>query len=115
MNLLFKLKKDGKTAGYEQVSTGELPDTEEPCLNWVYSKDNKHWDFEAILHDEKCPFVTQDKNGKDVWFDDDVLLKKVSKRKAIAGFKDWVWLYWKDPSTYHWEIAYIGDIELIEE
>ncbi|GAH05018.1 unnamed protein product, partial [marine sediment metagenome] len=33
---------------------------------------------------------------------------------AIAGFESWVWLYWKDHSTYHWEIAYCEDIEVIE-
>ena len=51
----------------------------------------------------------KDKHGKDVFAGN-----KTNKGIAIAHFKNWVWTYTKDHSTYQWHINIKADIELIE-
>ncbi len=88
-----------------------------PYFRW--SDSNEICGVIKVLPETVGQFITKDKNGKDVGEGNDVWLKRGGsgpiKCIAIAGFKDWVWLYWKDHSTYHWEIAYFGDIEILEE
>ncbi len=64
-------------------------------------------------------YTGRDKNDREIYQKDKVWLKRHGyepiKCTAIAGFESWIWLYWKDHSTYHWEVAYYGDIELIKE
>jgi len=80
--LLFKLKKDGKVVGYEQAVLQELLSNTKWAYNAMITQqrfpDGKWFDvligqchFKPILHDEKCPFVTTDKNGKNVFAGDE--------------------------------------------
>lgn len=62
-----------------------------------------------IIPETVVQFVTKDKNKKDIYRGDET-----NKGIAIAAFKDWVWTYKKDDSTYHWHINIKEDIELIE-
>lgn len=121
---LFKLKKGGEFVGYECVSEGETPDTEEKCLNWVYSKDGKSWSLEPILHDEKCPFVTTDKNGDRVFAGDEVKvyddvrarIEQIEHRTLLAyGLRYWDtqknrWFHFVSSDKWRNE-----DIELIKD
>lgn len=79
MEYLFKLKKDGKTVGYSKW-------TED--WGWEYSLTP---DFEKPFHHFAVaqtkgitahPFVTKDKNGKDVFADDEI--KMFSKQYKIV-------------------------------
>ncbi|KKN07553.1 hypothetical protein LCGC14_1065740 [marine sediment metagenome] len=102
----FKLKKDGKAVGYERYvycdqregylkGKSLVPQHSKDGNNWEYlffyawelrTRPKGYW-FDAQLdidvyieHDEKCCFVTLDKNGKDV-FAGDGLLSKDGLRK----------------------------------
>ena len=92
----FKLKKDGKAVGYERYvycdqredylkGKSLVPQHSKDGNNWEYlyawelkTSPKGYW-FDAQLdidvyieHDEKCCFVTKDKNGKDVFAGDTV-------------------------------------------
>lgn len=136
MEHLFKLKKDGKTIGYEQSILQELlSDTK-----WAYKAmitqqrlpDGKWFDvligasyMKPILHDEKCPFVTKDKNGKDVFAGDKIKALYFSLEdfppQEMMGKLDWRdetlnWVLYHTPNTPEcvdvWKLI---KIELIEE
>ena len=63
-----------------------------------------------IIEVEGKLFITLDRNGKDVFAGDET-----NKGIAIGAFKNWVWTYKKDPSTFHWHINIKADIKIIEE
>lgn len=96
-------------------------DIRQPSLFYGFNYPQENFSICLIEVDPKTveQFVCSDKNGKDVFAGNKVRLKrggfKSMKCKAIAGFKSWVWLYWKDHSTYYWENAHTDDIELIEK
>lgn len=114
---LFKLKKDGKTVGYLKIS-GKIwwktnrswieIDPQEGCSEFF--EDDNGWD---TAH----PFVTKDKNGKDVFADDEVWFHwkgKKTKGKIIKeGF------FWKYESAEKYSRTLckfdIAHIELIED
>ena len=56
---LFKLKKDGKTVGYLKLAKGWTQFQHLDFDNWYYPCD--------FTWDTAYPFVTKDKNGKDVF------------------------------------------------
>lgn len=72
---LFKLKKDGKTVGYMQLQKHNKPNEHIGFL-WRYSRDCKHrWTGQKArwpIFNSAHPFVTKDKNGKDVFAGDKV-------------------------------------------
>ena len=93
-HLLFKLKKDGKTVGYERHAL-LTPDTyivilhskhgrwsELGCYNIAIHKDK------FIIHDEKFPFIFRDKNNKKVFAGDKISFVPVegfgTKERQIA-------------------------------
>lgn len=80
----------------------------DPCPNYYINR------YVEVIPETVEKFVCKDKNGKDVWFDDEVQFMS-SKYKIAGGFKDWVWLYEKGLSTYYWKIVPSSDIALIEE
>lgn len=76
MEHLFKLKKDGKTVGYYRFA----PYRDEGDMELQMRIDGKEWwssgdmlDFDSIH-----PFVTKDKNGKDVFADDEITFVPVN-------------------------------------
>jgi len=99
---LFKLKKDGKTVGYLKLANGWTQFQRIGRDDWYYPCDFK-WN---TAH----PFVTKDKNGKDIYKGDET-----NKGIAISTFENWIWTYTKDPSTYHWHINITADILLAAE
>lgn len=90
MEHLFKLKKDGKTVGYEHhiqedlikgkliIIEHKMPYSEVWFDALEISRSDSQYEGDLgvlsnwIDHDEKYPFVCKDKNGKDVFFDDKV-------------------------------------------
>lgn len=95
--LLFKLKKDGKTVGYERYvyccdqregyvkGKSLVPQHSKDGIHWEYiylwdlkTSPKGYW-FKAridgdvyIEHNERCPYVCKDKNDKDVFAKDKV-------------------------------------------
>lgn len=73
MEHLYKLKKDGKTVGYCKLIKYRDPlDSIRRWVGWGYSKDGKKWGQRQTTFDTAHPFVTKDKNGKDVFAGDSV-------------------------------------------
>lgn len=133
---LFKLKKDGKTVGYERFVYCDQREgyLKGKSLVPQHSKDGVHWGyiylwelktstkgywFEAQLdndtyieHDEKYPFVTKDKNGKDVFAGDRI--------KAGNWYFEVIWQKYgyglKGEKSGFWrQFHEFEDIELIKE
>lgn len=81
---LFKLKKDGETVGYLKIDRG--------LVCWRHTTlsaaINKTWhtvhNSVRIDFDTAHPFVTKDKNGKDVFANDKVQSKDGLRRYKVA-------------------------------
>jgi len=113
---LFKIKKDGKTAGYCEW-------TED--WGWKYFNDfapeNKFTYFTVAQTGLTAhPFVTKDKNGKDVFEDDEIkginpCLIKDHPVKGIV-FYDKIELCWFiETESESITLSNIDDIELIKD
>lgn len=90
---LFKLKKDGKTVGYLLFEDGFIQisvdgkyfhylDNQNPTgsLSYNHHRFNIFIDWDSIH-----PFVTKDKNGKDVFADDEVVSNKDDPILEVRG------------------------------
>jgi hypothetical protein len=94
--LLFKLKKDGKTVGYLELvgnvpspkTAAERPLTAIAGLRWYNAQKTimAIRDIE-IQWDSAHPFVTKDKNGKDVFANDNVYLSEYTEFAAGGEVK----------------------------
>ena len=123
MNNLFKLKRDGKTAGYlllengfllastnsknyfyvqEQTPTGSL-------LIYPYSND-PFW----IDYDSEHPFVCKDKNGNDVFADDGIKIIFPNGEEIVSKVI-WDFLSWQVEGGGMLANFKQDDIELIKE
>lgn len=110
---LFKLKKDGKTVGYCKLLKYRDPlDSVRHWRGWGYSKNGKNWEQQIITFDTAHPFVTKDKNGKDVFAGDKVKAGswefEVIWQKYGYGLKGIKHGWWRQFNEFE-------DIELIEE
>ena len=76
MEHLFKLKKDGKTVGYLKLADGWTQFQRVGRDDWYYPCDFK-W---ISAH----PFVTKDKNGKDVFAGDKLQSKDGLRKYEVA-------------------------------
>jgi len=47
--------------------------------------------------------------GKLLWMKRDGFIPQ--QVKVLAKYKDWVWCYWKNETTYFWEIVYWKDLK----
>jgi len=119
--LLFKVEKDGKAIGYLRIDHIEPHNPKSGMAIWLKLIGEEEWvlyDWYDHHFDSIHLFICRDKNGKEVWQDNEVWLKRngfnPQKCTAIAAYESWVWLYWKDYSTYHWEVAIPADIEIIK-
>ena len=141
MEHLFKLKKDGKTVGYERYiycdqregyvkGKSLVPQHSKDGINinwehlylWELKTRPKGYWFEAHLdmdvyieHDEKCLFVTKDKNGKDVFGDDEV--DSMGGRCRVMWHEVMLqWCLWHIEGDYYFSsVTSKHDIELIED
>ncbi len=143
---LFKLKKDGKMVGYEKYIYCDQREgyVKGKSLVPQHSKDGKYWEyiylwdlktrpkgywFEAhfdmdvyIEHDEKCPFVTKDKNGEDVFAGDKVIYRPPDidelcedEEEELEATVTGGFLIFDIEGTDFVEASKFGDIELIKE
>lgn len=112
MNHLFKLKKDGKTVGYLKFAERAKGILFSPLLDgiWVpYDKGNP-----AMVFDIAHLFVCKDKNGKDVFADDEV--DSIGNRCLVMWHKVHLqWCLWHIEGDYYFGQIRKTDIELIEE
>lgn len=144
MNHLFKLKKDGETVGYERYVYCDQREgyVKGKSLVPQHSKDGIYWDaiyvwdlktapkgywFDAhidvgvyIEHDEKCRFVTKDKNGKNVFAGDKVNwqfkgLDELCEEEELTAAVKGGFLVFDIEGTDFVEASHFKDIELIEE
>jgi len=128
---LFKLKKDGKTVGYLNFEGAN------PCYGFeikfyaygAYEFEQmlkKLYVSDIVLADlESHPFVTKDKNGKDVFAGDRIkglyLWPDTNKTQIITGKVDWReetfnWVLYHTPNTPECaELWQLYDFELIED
>ncbi len=128
----FKLKKDGKTVGYMQISEEvDTLSTTDPMAVFI-KKVNGEWrtyEFDSIRHykvtfNSVHPFVTKDKNGKDVFAGDSVR----SGKRVLTIVWDKCDMQWKTkqprrtpaaeyylPNTPLCQWAISEQFELIEE
>jgi hypothetical protein len=105
MNHLFKLKKDGKTVGYLNIDKG---------IHW---SDETFIPSNPIEFDSAHPFVTKDKNGKDVFAGD------CCHSGNADGYVRWsgaelAWIFeWDDKrgDTHSALVSRLSDIELIKD
>jgi len=116
---LFKLKKDGKTVGYYRFVIYR-----DDCdMELQYSKDGKLWNSgDMIDFNSIHPFVTKDKNGKNVFHADYILANYRGKKEEARIYWDasafrFFWVFGekpeqnlKFPMSVDWK-----DIELIED
>lgn len=115
--LLFKLKKDGKTVGYLRIKEGKVW--------WQYTEYDKLTNAcwynvstgKAIDFDTAHPFVCKDKNGKNVFKDDSVWFHWRGKKTKGKIIKDG--LFWKYESAEKFNRTLckfdLSHIELIED
>jgi len=120
---LFKLKKDGKYKGLMKIQDGEV---------YVQRPKSKYWDFQyvscrvspeaniIIKFDTAHPFVTKDKNGKDVFADDEITgeypcLIETHKVSGIIYYDTEELMWFLETESESIVLSYIEDIELIEE
>ncbi|GAG70048.1 unnamed protein product, partial [marine sediment metagenome] len=116
------LKEDGKTVGYLKIQGGILQGSKDG-LEWRYitnqnpAGDLKLSDDEWIhFFNTAHPFVTQDKNGKDVFAGDKVISSDgLRKYKVIWDERRWRW--WLCGIDKSWAVndPIWQDYELIEE
>jgi len=135
---LFKLKKDGKTVGYLKFKNGKFIYSNEDgsyvspyCISiWegkVFSFSSPAYDSSYYEHDE-CeydsihPFVTKDKNGKDVFADDKITFIPAAvfgtkkRQTTTVYFCDRRLAYCVKSKAWDMRIKFnCEDIELIEE
>lgn len=145
MEHLHKLKKDGKTVGYEHhiqedlikgkliIIEHKMPYSEVWFDALEISRSDSQYEGDLgvlsnwIDHDEKCPFVTKDKNGKDVFKGDEVLVYrgKVNIGEGYVDFNE-RFLWWvvnnsnqdndrEAPQDWSQRTLCDVDIELIED
>ena len=113
---LFKLKKDGKVVGFEKRAQYR-PSDDDLCIFSSY--DGIQW-FENELangYNSAHPFVTEDKNGKDVFADDPVWLHWKGKKTKGEIIKEGLFWKYKNHEGYSRTLCKfdISHIELIEE
>ncbi len=131
--LLFKLKKDGKTVGYEKCQLDNDYDAPKiyntdgisyhypkKCQWWYSNVYRLSWCTVREDHDEKCIFVCKDRNGKEVFEGDKVLadMTELTGEKDIqevdvvvcGGFN-----FWDVEGHTFVEADNAGIIELIED
>ncbi|MEE9354757.1 MAG: hypothetical protein V3U75_04130 [Methylococcaceae bacterium] len=137
--LLFKLKKDGKCVGYERYVYCDQREgyVKGKSLVPQHSKDGIHWEhiyswdmkttpkgyyFESYLdtdvyieHDEKCHFVTTDKNGDKVFADDGVIWDEDYSGTVIYAPDLCCWLVEIDIEGKPSQRIITDNIELIKE
>ena len=106
---LFKLKKDDKTVGYLKLAAGWTQFQILGRNDWYYPCDMK-W---TSAH----PFVTKDKNGKDVFGDDPVWLHWKGKKTKGEIIKEGLFWKYKSHEGYSRTLCKfdISHIELIED
>lgn len=126
----FKLKKDGKTVGYSHINQyGQLMfrfphDEDWWCISKFWSKMIERYKF-GICPCTYHPFVTKDKNGKDVFADDEIKAltfwrgncKEPQTITGKVGLRDETLSYvlYHTPNTPECiELWKLTDIELIE-
>lgn len=127
MEHLFKLKEDGKTVGYLKIQGGILQGSIDG-LDWHYiTNQNPAGDLmlsnEQWVHffDTAHPFVTKDKNGKDVFEGDKIKAGnwyfEVIWQKYGYGLKSEKSGWWRQFHEFeHIELAFEDEgIELIED
>ncbi len=104
--LLFKLKKDGETVGYEKCQLDNDYDAPKiyntdgisyhypkKCQWWYSNVYRLSWCTVREDHDEKCIFVCKDRNGKEVFEGDRVkcLYDNIDLQEAIVGLWNLTW------------------------
>jgi hypothetical protein len=110
MEHLFKLKKDGKTVGWLLIAKGKV---------WGKSRyecdEFSEWDNWGFMFDTAHPFVTKDKDGKEVFEDNEV--KMFSKHYKIVWCERELGWYLQDEYKAKIKLSHINKnhIELIEE
>ncbi len=123
----FKLKKDGKTVGYMQISEEvDTLSTSDPMAVFI-KKVNGEWrtyEFDSIRHYKVIfnsihPFVTKDENGKDVFAGDKAYGKVWMEDLPVHRIVGEVIYYncgycIQTPTTYY-HLNDLKDIELIED
>jgi len=129
---LFKLKKDGKTVGYLEFKDGKFVYSNEDgsyvspyCISiWngkVFSFQcpaygSSYYEHDECEYDSLHPFVTKDKNGKDVFAGDKVkghgVWGSTSESKVVFSYKSGAEVEIGD----NWvNLSRFRDIELIED
>lgn len=117
--LLFKLKRDGKTVGYMKINPKGKWDKLHPMEDKFMFRpiglahENKWYciGFRCLDFDSIYPFVTKDKNGKDVFADD--TLRVPTANKGVRHCK----VHWDKYGWFPWTCMRNIDeyIELIED
>lgn len=121
---LFKLKKDGKTVGYLQISEEvDTLSTTDPMAVYIKKIGGEWRTYELdcgrpykVIFDTAHPFVTKDKNGKDVFAGDKVRSKDGLREYRVTWDERrcrW-WLWGIDKAWAVNEPAW-KDYELIED
>ena len=120
MEHLFKLKKDGKTVGYSTLIKYYDPlDNSRHWTMWGYSKNGKKWIQQRITFDTAHPFVTKDKNGKDVFAGDkafgNVWMEDLPVHRVVGEIIYHNCGYCLQTPTTYYHLNDLKDIELIED
>jgi len=118
MEHLFKLKKDGKTVGYLELQGFQYPYPDHKpmfCGVRFQRVGEKNWGKTEMEWDSAHPFVTKDKNGKDV-FDADEIKMFSRQYKVVWDKREFGW-YLQDEYKAKFKLSYnnINHIELIED
>ena len=117
MEHLFKLKKDGKTVGYCKLIKYRDPlDSSRHWVGWGYSKNGKNWGQHIISFDIVLPFVTKDKNGKDVFAGDKMQSKdRLRKYEVVLNERQCNWFLRGLSTSWAVNEPTWKDYELIED
>jgi len=117
---LFKLKKDGKTVGYLKIVEGTILFKFAPAEKWENAW--LEWLGNEIVFESAHPFVTKDKNGKDVFADDKITFIPAAvfgtkkRQTTTVYFCDRRLAYCVKSKAWDMRIKFnCEDIELIEE
>jgi len=121
---LFKLKNNGKTVGYLEIYQDGIVRLEydRTSCPWVHTGWPYH--LQGFLKEQKVtsvhPFVTKDKNNKDVFAGDKIKFLTPTMMRSTKGIVTWYeklmgWIVLESEKDEKWSLYSVHDIELIED